>query len=100
MTTPVTAEQTWIERLRNRLAGRVIVPGDPDYEHARMVVDGRIDKRPAAIARVANAQDVASVIRLTRETGVELAVRSGGHDGAGHSTVDGGLVLDVRDLKR
>src|SRR5829696_816432 len=79
-----------VEDLRSRLAGRVIVPGDTDYETARVVTAGHIDRRPAAIARVANAADIAAVISFARETRTELAVRSGGHDGAGHSTTDGG----------
>ena len=54
--------------------------------------------RPALIVRVADADDVRVVIALARDHGLELAVRSGGHSGAWHSTVDGGIVLDVRDL--
>lgn len=93
-----TAEAV-ITRLRDELSGRVITPGDPDYDSERMVVDGRTDKRPAVIARVANASDVAAVISVARDSGLELAVRSGGHDGAGHSTTEGGIVLDVRNMK-
>jgi FAD/FMN-containing dehydrogenase len=57
------------------------------------------DPRPAVIVRAADATDVASVIGVARDSGLELAVRSGGHSGAGHSSVDGGIVLDVRDLR-
>ena len=60
---------------------------------------GGVDRRPAAIVRVADAADVATVVRIARESGAELAVRSGGHSGAGHSTVDGGIVIDLRDMK-
>jgi FAD/FMN-containing dehydrogenase len=85
--------------LNRSLKGRVIAPGDDDYDAARTIFYGGIDRRPAAIARVAGAEDVAAVIRVARETGTELAVRSGGHSPAGHSTTEGGIVLDLSDMK-
>jgi FAD/FMN-containing dehydrogenase len=85
--------------LRTRLAGRVIEPGDDGYDDARVVFYGAADSRPAVIAKVANATDVALVVRLARDTGLELAIRSGGHSGAGHGTTDGGIVLDLSDMK-
>jgi len=84
--------------LRDAVKGSVIGPGDPDYDAMRSVIYGGIDPRPAVIVRVADAADIAAVIDVARETGLPLAVRSGGHSGAGHSTVDDGIVLDVRDL--
>jgi hypothetical protein len=89
-----------IDDLRSELAGRVILPADPEYDAARTVVAGDIDRRPALIARVANPADVARIIALARGTGLELAVRSGGHSGAGHGTTEGGIVIDLRDMKR
>jgi FAD/FMN-containing dehydrogenase len=91
--------QLSINDLRAAVRGRVITPQDPDYDAARTIMYSEGDPRPAAIARVADAADVATVIDIAREAGIELAVRSGGHSSAGHSTTDGGLVLDVRDLK-
>ena len=88
-----------IEDLRSTLHGRLITPDQVEYDAARGIMYGGFDPRPAAIARVADAADVAQVISVARETGVELAVRSGGHSNAGHSTTDGGIVLDLRDLK-
>jgi FAD/FMN-containing dehydrogenase len=88
-----------IEELRAALSGRVITPDDAEYDDARQVFSGEFDRRPAAIARVADEVDVARVVGFARETGLELAVRSGGHSGAGHSTTDGGIVLDLRDMK-
>jgi FAD/FMN-containing dehydrogenase len=88
-----------IDSLREGLDGRVIAPGDADYDGARTVVAGGIDRRPAAIVRVANAGDVARVVTFAAEAGTELAVRSGGHSGAGHSVSGGGIVIDLRDLK-
>ena len=59
---------------------------------------GGVDARPALIVRVADTDDVAAVIALARDHGLELAVRSGGHSGAAHGTIEGGIVIDVRDL--
>ena len=88
-----------IERLRDGLDGRVVVPGDADYDELRTVVMGGIDLRPGAIVRVAGAEDVARVVRYAAEIGAELAVRCGGHSSAGYSATDGGIVIDLRDLK-
>jgi FAD/FMN-containing dehydrogenase len=88
-----------IDKLRSDLEGRVIAPDDPGYDEARAVFYGGIDKRPAAIVRVANDADVARVIALARETGLELAVRSGGHSIPGHSVSEGGIVLDLADMR-
>jgi FAD/FMN-containing dehydrogenase len=88
-----------IAQFRGDVTGRVIGPEDADYDAARAVFSGGIDRRPAIIVRVADAADVARVIALARETGLELAVRSGGHSGAAHGVVDDGIVLDVRDLR-
>jgi FAD/FMN-containing dehydrogenase len=88
-----------IPALRDAIHGRVIAPDDADYDKARTVASGGIDRRPAVIVRVAVADDVARVIALARETGLELAVRSGGHSGAGHGVCEGGRVLDVSEMK-
>ena len=76
----------------------MIAPGDVDYDRARTVSYG-IARRPAAVVRARNATDVSRVVRLAREHGLELAVRSGGHSPAGHGTTDGGIVLDLGGLK-
>jgi FAD/FMN-containing dehydrogenase len=86
--------------LRAAVTGRVIGPDDADYDAARTVlVPIAAGRRPAAVVRVANADDVAAVVNFARDNGVELAVRSGGHSASGHSTVDGGIVLDLHDMK-
>jgi FAD/FMN-containing dehydrogenase len=95
----LSTQTSLIDRLRGNLAGRVISPSDADYDEARTVFSGAIDRRPAAIARVADASDVSSVISVARETGLELAVRGGGHSGAGHGVSEGGLVLDLAELR-
>ena len=85
--------------LRSLFNGRVIAPGDPEYDKARTVFYGGIDRRPAAIVLAQDAGDVARLVSLVRETGVELAVRSGGHSNAGHSVTEGGIVLDLSRMK-
>ncbi len=88
-----------IEELRNTYPQRVIAPGDSDYEQARTTFYGGIDKRPAVIIRVANTDEVAHVITFARDTGIELAVRSGGHSVVGHCVSDGGIVLDLSQMR-
>jgi FAD/FMN-containing dehydrogenase len=84
-----------VPRLRDRFDGRVTAPGDAVYDQARKVFYGKWDRRPAAIVRPTGAAEVAQVVGLARDTGLELAVRSGGHSLAGHSASDGGIVCDL-----
>ncbi len=88
-----------IAKLREAIGGRVIGAEDTDYDRARTVVPGDVDLRPAAIARPRDTHEVARVIEVARETGLELAVRGGGHSGAGHGLSEGGIVLDLGELK-
>jgi hypothetical protein len=99
MSTPAADHYPSLSRLRDELRGQLILPTDPEYDEARTVVLGSVDRHPAAIARVADARDVARVIAFAREEGLQLAVRSGGHSGAGYGTTEGGIVIDVRSLK-
>jgi FAD/FMN-containing dehydrogenase len=88
-----------IPQIRDRLSGQVIGPEDAEYDQARALFYAKFDRRPAVIIRPADADEVAFVISLARENGVELAVRSGGHSTAGHSVNEGGIVLDLSPLK-
>lgn len=88
-----------IEELRALFNGRVIAPDSPGYDAARTVFPGGIDRRPAAIVRVADAGDVSRLVKLARDNGLELAIRSGGHSAAGHSVSNGGVVLDLADMR-
>jgi FAD/FMN-containing dehydrogenase len=88
-----------IRRIRSDLNGRVIGREDPEYDEARSLFYGGFDRRPEAIVQVADEGDVSRVISLARDSGLELAVRSGGHSLAGHSVSDGGIVLDLSDMK-
>ena len=79
--------------------GRLIGPKDADYDEARAVFNAMIDKRPALIARAADADDVVAAVGFAREHGLPLAIRGGGHNGGGLGTVDGGVVIDLSLLK-
>jgi len=79
--------------------GALIEPGDDGYDEARAVYNGMIDKRPALVAQCAGADDVARIIAYARESGLPLAVRGGGHNGAGLGTVDDGIVLDLSPMR-
>jgi len=87
-----------ISDLRASVKGQVLGSDDPRYDAARRGFFTGFDRRPAAIVRVADASDVARVVTLARETGAELAVRSGGHSRAGDSTSEGGIVLDLSSM--
>lgn len=87
-----------IRGLKDTFAGEVIEPGDQSYDGARQVFVGGVDRKPAVIIRPVNAQEVSQVIRLAQESGMPLAVKSGGHSSAGHGVIDGGIVLDVHEF--
>jgi FAD/FMN-containing dehydrogenase len=95
----MTRIETAVAALKTGFSGTLLCPGAEGYDAARTVVAGGIDRHPGAIARVRNTADVQRVIEVARETGLELAIRSGGHSNAGHSTTEGGLVLDLREMK-
>ncbi|GBQ03560.1 FAD-binding protein [Streptomyces spongiicola] len=86
-----------VARLRALVSGRVLVPGDADYEEARTVYLGGMDQRPAVIVQPADAGDVARVVALAREDELPLAVKGGGH--SMFCLNDGGIVLDTSSLR-
>jgi FAD/FMN-containing dehydrogenase len=87
-----------LEQLRDGFTGRVIGPDEQDYDDLRMVM-APIDRRPLAIARPSDASSVADTIEFASEAGLPIAVRSGGHSGAGHGVLDDGIVIDLRDMR-
>jgi FAD/FMN-containing dehydrogenase len=84
---------------RAELQGELILPGAAEYDAARFAHNMMFDRRPTFIVKAAGAGDIARTVVLARESGLPLAVRSGGHSVAGHSTVDGGIVLDLSNMK-
>jgi len=86
--------------LRDSLTGDVLAPSDPEYEPARLCFNLLVDRRPAAIARCANPGDVAAALAFAQEHDLEIAVRGGGHNPAGHCVVDDGLVVDLWRMRR
>jgi FAD/FMN-containing dehydrogenase len=85
--------------LAERLTGDVIAPGHPDYDTARRVWNGMIDRHPAVIARCADAEDVATAVRFANERGLPLAVRGGGHNVAGTAVGDDAIVVDLSAMR-
>jgi FAD/FMN-containing dehydrogenase len=85
--------------LRDRIRGDVIDAADPRYDEARALYNAMIDKRPAAIARCADAADVIACVNAAREEGVDLAIRGGAHNGPGLASVDDGLVIDLSTMR-
>ena len=92
-------DETAIREFSSKVRGQLIRPYDDRYDEVRSVFYGGFDRRPALIVRVEDAADVSRVVALARESGLELAVRSGGHSVAGHSVSDGGIVLDLSEMK-
>ena len=88
-----------VTQLRDSISGRVILPGDAEYDQARTPFYGGFDRRPSAIFRVVDASDISRVISLARESGQELAVRGGGHSPAAQSISDGGLVINLSQMR-
>jgi len=80
-------------------SGIEIHPGDAEYDDARAVFNGMIDRRPAVILRCTSTDDVVAVVNYARDAGLPLSVYGGGHSVTGAAVVDGGVVCDMRGMK-
>jgi FAD/FMN-containing dehydrogenase len=87
------------DELRKEFKGKVITPGDREYEESRKIWNGMVDKRPAIIARCAGTQDAIKAVNFARDNGIQLAVRGAGHHIAGNSLCDDGLVVDLSHMR-
>jgi FAD/FMN-containing dehydrogenase len=94
-----TIDATRLGALAAEFSGELLQPGDADYDEARRVHNGLVDKKPALIARCAGAEDVAAAIGFARENGLEISVRGGGHNVAGRAVTDGGVMIDLAPLQ-
>ncbi len=92
-------EEATVEEFAVSFRGELIRPEDYNYDEARKVYNGMIDKRPALIVRPTGAADVIDAVNLARENGLPVAVRCGGHNVAGKGVVDDGVLIDLSSLK-
>jgi FAD/FMN-containing dehydrogenase len=88
-----------VAELQQSLRGKLIQPSDPEYDAARALYNGMIDKRPRAIARCVDVADVIAAVNFARERNVLLAIRGGGHNGPGLGSCNDGLVIDLSQMK-
>ena len=95
----MTLTETMVDALRATFRGPLVGPADPDYDVARSVWNGMVDKRPAVVARCTGPADVVAAVNFAREHELETAVRGGGHSAAGKGTCDDGIVIDLSLMK-
>ncbi len=88
-----------VTALASSFTGQLLLPGDADYDEARKVHNGLIDKRPALIARCRGLADIVDAVKMARDQKLEVAVRGGGHHVAGRATIDRGMMIDLSLMK-
>ena len=99
MVVDATLPDSAVQELQGALRGRLITPEDGEYDAARTVFNGMIDRRPALIVRCRGVGDVIAAVRFAREHALLVAVRGGGHSAPGNGVCDGGLVIDLSEMK-
>jgi FAD/FMN-containing dehydrogenase len=98
--TAIDLRASAVAQLRKNLRGELVLPGHAGYEQARRVWNGMVDKRPMVILYCTEPEDVIQAIQFVRSQGMPVAVRSGGHNVAGLSLCEGGVVIDLSRMKR
>jgi FAD/FMN-containing dehydrogenase len=96
----MTSDSALASELARQISGSVLSPVDPGYDAARAVHNGLIDRRPAVIARCRTTNDVVAALTLARLAGLEVSIRGGGHNVAGRAVTDGGVMIDLAEMKR
>ena len=88
-----------VTALASSFTGQLLLPSHADYDEARKVHNGLIDKRPALIARCRGVADIVDAVKMARDQKLEVAVRGGGHNVAGRATIDRGMMIDLSLMK-
>jgi len=88
-----------IQAFKSSLRGKLVQPGEPDYDAVRALYNGMIDKRPRLIARCVDAADVMAAVNFGRDQGLLVAIRGGGHNGPGLGSCDDGLMIDLSSMR-
>ena len=99
ITTPMISDQQLAD-FASQLRGKLIQPGDAEYDEARQIWNGMINKYPALIVQCVNKEDVITAVSFAITHNLPLSVRGGGHNVAGHATNDGGLVIDLSSMNQ
>ena len=94
-----TLDNHQLAHLYKRISGPVLTPQDAGYDEARAVHNGLVDRRPALIVRAGTTDDVVGALALARDAGLEVSVRGGGHNVAGRAVTDGGVMIDLAEMK-
>jgi FAD/FMN-containing dehydrogenase len=94
-----TLDSSALEAFRGRLRGAMLEPSHNDYEGARRIQNGLIDRHPAVIVRCSGPADVVEAVNFARDRGVLLSIRGGGHNVAGNAVNDGGIVIDLTAMR-
>ena len=95
----MTGVQSGVETLRGTVDGMVSTPGEAAYDTAVSIWNGVIERRPAVVVSCASSGDVAAALAFAREVGLEVSVRGGGHNYAGHAVCEGGVMVDLTPMK-
>jgi FAD/FMN-containing dehydrogenase len=95
-----TLDYAFVAELAEQISGSVLSPGDARYDAARAVHNGLIDRRPALIVRCRTTNDVVAALAFARRAALEVSVRGGGHNVAGRAVTDGGVMIDLAEMKR
>jgi FAD/FMN-containing dehydrogenase len=99
MTITPSLDAERVDAVAATFSGALLLPDDDRYEAARLVHNGLIDRRPAVIARCRGVSDVAGAVRFAREANLEISIRGGGHSIAGRCVTEGGLMIDLAEMK-